>query len=297
MARSRSVDGDRYRNRKLRKLGILPRFVWDFLCDACEDDEGRWVLDAGQILDAMFSRDDPDHTTVEQMEEALMALKRPRFLAVYRAGGARYAFLTGWFEHQNPQGRRPSPLPPPPENCAPITTGAQAEVIKEWYREKKGIKDPKNVWMKDAYRWWVQEGLAKHGRLNRDGSQAVDAPLTNGEPAVNLSDPLLSDTLTSSPLPTSDPSPKEGAETFPQSFPPPGLPESHSVISESETAGGNGEDPLVLQTKANLSLLYPAGATVGEIEQTCGKLGVSKAEQHRVAAAVMADPACLARAP
>lgn len=157
MGRIRSVDGDQYGNLKLRRLPLLSRFLFGYLCAEAADDEGRFQADPEAILDAVFPRTDP--TTTEQVRDALQSLRSAGLLVIYKSRGVTYGFLTGWFEHQriDLRYRRESGLPAPPVS---VNSWAAVDRIREAYLETKGkhddSKEAGRMPFRQALRWYTQ---------------------------------------------------------------------------------------------------------------------------------------------
>ena len=275
MARIRSVDGDQFQNPKLRKLPLLERFLFGYLCAGAADDEGRFPADPEAILDAVFPRGDA--TTADQVNHALQALRKAGLVVIYRAGGHSYGFLTGWFEHQRIDNFHPSALPPPPAKPGAVTSRAQAEQIKSEY-EKATNKPSKQAWGRDAIRWWTER------------QRTQNAPLTSRQRTVNES-------LTSRQPDRTGLNQKEPDRREPNSSPPDGagqlstelstIPEPELLNAISEPENGNGHDPAVTQVCANISFLLgeKQELTPGLIREQCKP----HPERSRIEPLVMAE--------
>ncbi len=148
VARYRCIEPELWRNRFLRRSGMVVREVFTFCFSALADDEGRFDWQPDRVLDEAFGRDDPVEEKI--VSDAMDALAEEGMLVRY--GPAReFGFVAGWFQHQviDARNRHESALPRPP---ALVGSWSEADEARKRYAVERGI-DLARALYRDAVRW------------------------------------------------------------------------------------------------------------------------------------------------
>lgn len=164
MARYRTLDGDMWKHRDIRRAPLQVGWLFAYLVTAQADDEGRFVADAWALAEDAFSS---THGVGEaEVEAALHFLAETGLVELYEVAGVRYGFLTGWFEHQYIKNdrRQSSSFPPPP--CA-ISSWERADEVREACAKERGWGIQK-ITYEEALRWHKQRGFQSGSSLEPD---------------------------------------------------------------------------------------------------------------------------------